>query len=229
VTVSPRGDVVALLASTGTRGLLLGSDGRLIREVNRSSTHANAYRYPLALFTLPDRRTGLVHCPEGYNRLEVEVTGERLTAAEDREASGFFHSRLAVSPSGRYLLSAGWCWHPWGCLAVYDLHRAMSQPAVLDGLGDVFDLRGLVQAEVSGACFIDDDVVVSTSPEPNDPEDADDLAPNMLARWSVTTRTFTWRRHLDQTAGDLVPMAGAILALHHCPSLYDATNGALRT
>lgn len=228
-TVSPRGDVVALMGSTGTKGVLLASNGRLIREVNRSYYHADAYRYPLVLCTLPDGRTGLVHCPESYNRLEVEVavTGERLTAGTDRKPSDFFHSRLAVSPNGRYLLSAGWVWHPWGCLAVYDLHRALTEPTTLDSLGDAFDLRGLMQAEVAGACFLDDDIVISTSPEPNDPEGPEDLAPNMLARWSATTRTFTWRRQLDLTAGDVVPVAGNVLALHDHPRLYDAASGEL--
>lgn len=226
-TVSPRGDVVALLASTGTKGLLLAPDGRLIREVNRSYYRADVYRYPLALCTLPDGRTGVVHCPEAYNRLEVEVaaTGERLTADSDREPADIFHSRLAVSANGRYLLSAGWVWHPWGCVAVYDLHQALTEPTTLDSFGDVLGLRGLVQAEVAGACFLGEDIVISTSSEENEPEGPEDLAPNMLARWSATAGRFTWRRQLDLTAGDIVAVAGNILALHDHPRLYDAANG----
>jgi hypothetical protein len=229
VTVSPSGDVVAMVTSTGTKGLLVTPDCRLIREIDRSHYHADAYRYPLALCTLPDGRTGLVHCPERYNRLEVEVaaTGERLTAGTDRDPEDFFHSRLAVSPDGRYLLSAGWVWQPYGCLETYDLHQALTDPTSLDGRGNVFGLRGLVQAEVAGACFVGDDVVISTSAEPNDPEDADDLAPVMLARWSAATKTFAWRRQLGETAGDLVPVAGDILALYDHPRLYDAANGDL--
>jgi hypothetical protein len=89
--------------STGTKALLLEAGGEVIRELNRSYYCTEAYRYPLALFTLPDRRTGLVHCPEHYNRLEVEVarTGELLTGSQDRDPGDFFHSRLAVSPDGR--------------------------------------------------------------------------------------------------------------------------------
>jgi hypothetical protein len=217
------------MASTGTKSLLLASDGRLIREIDRSYYHAEAYRYPLVLCTLPDGRTGLVHCPENYNRLEVEVaaTGERLTTGTDRKPVDFFHSRLAVSPNGQYLLSAGWVWHPWGCLALYDLTRAWTEPTTLDSFGDVFDLRGLVQAEVAGACFVDDDVVISTSAEQNDPDGPEDLAPNMLARWSTTSRTFAWRRQLDLTAGDVVPLAGNVLALHDHPRLYEAATGEL--
>lgn len=132
--MAPAGDVAALVMSTGTKALLLEPGGRVIRELNRSYYCAAAYRYPLALFTLPDGRTGLVHCPENYNRLEIEVarTGERLTAGRDRDPGDFFHSRLAVSPDGRFLLSAGWVWHPLSTTEIYDLSRALDQPHVLD-------------------------------------------------------------------------------------------------
>lgn len=227
--MSQAGDLVALLQTTGTKGLLLDADGRLVREVNRSFYHADAYRYPLVLFSLPDDRTGIVHCPARYNQLEIEeaATGKALLAPGERTPPDLFHSRLAVSPSGRYLLSAGWLWHPWGCLMVYDLPAALEDPTRLDSYGDVFDMRGLVQAEVSGACFAGDDVVMSTSAEPNEPDGPDDLAPNMLARWSTTNHRFVWKRQLPQTAGDLVPMAGNVLALYQHPRLYDADTGDL--
>lgn len=104
--MAPAADVVALVVSTGTKALLLEPGGKVIRELNRSFYCAEDYRYPLALFTLPDGRTGLVHCPDRYNQLEIEVarTGERLTADRDRDPDDFFHSRLAVSPDGRFLL-----------------------------------------------------------------------------------------------------------------------------
>lgn len=65
--MAPAAEVVALVISTGTKALLLEPGGRVIRELNRSYYHAEAYRYLLALFTLPDGRTGLVHCPEKDN------------------------------------------------------------------------------------------------------------------------------------------------------------------
>jgi hypothetical protein len=44
--VSPAGNLVALVQTAGTKGLILRADGRLVREVNRSFYHAEAYRYP---------------------------------------------------------------------------------------------------------------------------------------------------------------------------------------
>ncbi len=228
--VAPKGDLVALVESTGTKGLLLESTGRLVRELDRSYYHASAYRYPLALFTLPDGRTGLVHCPKQYNRLEIEDawTGESLTAGPEREPDDVFQSRLAVSPSGRYLLSAGWLWHPWGCLVAFDLRQALADPRALDRVrSDVLDIRGVIQAEVSGACFVGDDIVLSTSSEESDPEEPDDLAPNLLARWSTTQRRYVWRRQLEETAGDLQPFGGGVLSLYRHPRLYDAASGEL--
>ena len=229
-SVAPKGDVVALVQSTGTKGLLLDRGTNLIREVDRSYYHAMAFRYPIALFTLPSGRTGVVHCPKDYNRLEIEdaLTGELLTGGIARDAEDFFHSRLAVSSSGRYLLSAGWVWQPWESLVVYDLRRALSDARTLDSVrSEVFAMIGVVQAEVSGACFSADDVVLSTSAEPNEPEDPDDLGPDMLARWSIKERRFLWRRQLSETAGDLVPFGDCVLSLYRQPRLYDAGTGEL--
>jgi len=46
-----------------------GEGAQVIREVNRSYCCAEVYGNPPALFTLPNGQTGLVHCPEQYNRL----------------------------------------------------------------------------------------------------------------------------------------------------------------
>lgn len=113
-TLAPNGNLVALVDSDGTKALLLEPGGWAIRELNRSWYCATSYRYPLALFTLPDGRTGVAHCPEHYNRIEIEVaaTGERLTADPARRPADMFHSRLQVSDDCARLLSAGWLWHP---------------------------------------------------------------------------------------------------------------------
>lgn len=230
--VAPTADVVALVASTGTKALLLEPGGRIIRELNRGFYHAEAYRYPLAMFTLPDGRTGLVHCPEEYNRLDIEVarTGERLTAGQDREPGDFFHSRLAVSADGRLLLSAGWAWHPLSLTEIYDLSRALEQPCVLDVVfprGDPWTEASGV-TEISGACFAGRDMVIGTCAEEPDTDEPGRLGPSMIARWSVEEQKFTWIQQLAQTAGDLLPVGNSMLALYQCPRLYDAGTGELQ-
>ncbi|GAB2515466.1 hypothetical protein [Nocardia heshunensis] len=224
--ISPRGDVVALTATTGTKALLMTARGKLIREVNRSYYCAQAYRYPLALFTLPDGRTGLAHCPEDYNQLELEIaaTGERLTTRSDRDPDDFFHSRLDVSPDGRFLLSAGWIWHPVDALSVFDLHRALTDPAELDTASDPEQFGA---TDVGGACFAGDDIVIGTSSEAGVEGEYGFLAPNTLARWSSATRSVTWQRQLGHPAGDLVRMGTNVLSLYQHPRLFDATSGEL--
>ena len=88
-------------------------------------------------------------------------------------------------------------------------------------------ISAVIQAEVSDACFVGGDIVLSTSSEENDPEEPDDLAPNMLARWSIAQQRSVWRRQLDETAGDLQPFGGGVLSLYRHPRLYDAASGEL--
>jgi hypothetical protein len=231
ITVAPRGDVVALVESTGTKGLLLDATSqRIVREIDRiDDGDARAYRYPIALFTLPTGRTGMVHCPTVYNRLEIEdaITGETIGPVSARKPTDFFHSRLAVSPDGRRLLSAGWVWHPWSCLAVYDLHAALADPTRLDTDGDIHGANRLLRADVGGACFLPDGFAVSTTSERQDCDGPDGLGPNVLARRSITEDRYLWTAQLAEPAGDLLVVAGAILALRGHPRLYDPADGSL--
>lgn len=68
--------------------------------------------------------------------LEDAGTGERLSARTG-EVADFFHSRLRFSPGGGHLLSAGWVWHPWDALAVYDVAAVLADPTLLNTLPEV--------------------------------------------------------------------------------------------
>ncbi len=154
----------------GTKGLVL-KDGHVLRDLNRAFYHAEAYEYPVALFRLPSGRPAIVHCPDEYCRLRIDdlETGEVLASASDA-AGDFFHSRLAVSPDGRWLASAGWMWHPVDDVAVYDLHAALADGRTLDtptreldvltdrGNAAGFDRRNRVVA--TGELFGDEDTGV---------------------------------------------------------------------
>ena len=88
-------------------------DGETLRQVDRRFYLAYAYEYPVALFHEP-RRLLLAHCPKSYlcNRAGGGGDGAAAPATAEREPCDFFHSRLAASPHGNRLLSAGWAWHP---------------------------------------------------------------------------------------------------------------------
>jgi hypothetical protein len=85
----------------------------------------------------------------------------------------------------------------------------------------------VVPAVIAILSFVGDDVIVSTSAEPNEPDGPNDLAPNMLARWSMAQRRFVWRHQLAETAGDLLPIGNGVLGLYRHPRLYDADTGQL--
>lgn len=48
-----------------------------------------------------------------------------------------------------------------------------------------------------------------------------------MARWSTATGSFTWRRRLDRTGGDLVPVGADFLALYEHPRSFDGSTGEL--
>lgn len=133
---SPSGEFAVIYTRLGTKGLILRR-GKTVREINRSFYHADVYEYPVAILRLRDGREVLVHCPENYCRLEIEEleSGRRLTESSLRNPSDFFHSRLASSPDGSMLLSAGWIWHPVDAVRIFDVEMALQDPLHLDSKG----------------------------------------------------------------------------------------------
>jgi hypothetical protein len=150
--VSPSGEYSVIFTRLGTKGLVLRR-GHIIREINRSYYCAGHFEYPMTLFQLPDGREVMAHCPEAYNRLEIDdlATGERLTRCDTRNPADYFPSRLTASADGRWLLSAGWVWHPLDVVAVFNVATALENPASLDGLRLGID----AWAEESSAVFLD--------------------------------------------------------------------------
>lgn len=202
---------VAVFQRQGTKALLL-RDGKLARELDRSYYCANAYEYPLTFATLPDGRTGLIHCPTQYCRLEIDdtLTGERLTGGP-REPNDFFHSRLSVSPGGKFLASAGWVWHPWDSVLVFDLPAALRDPRLLDGLVSMPGSRNIGLAEESSAAWLGAErLAISGSDETEDPEEAAEagdtirVRPRGLATFDASARTGLTSVVLPEVAGTLM-------------------------
>jgi hypothetical protein len=161
----------------GTKGRLLRDNGQrregnvvplsvdIVREIDRSYYHAESYLFPVTLFHTAGR-TLLAHCPRGYNVLDLEeLDGTCLTPRPIESATDVFHSRLEASLDGRWLLSNGWVWHPWRVACVYDVARALEQPAYLSTDGEKIDLGDAWEGEVEAATFVGNRLVCATSEE----------------------------------------------------------------
>src|SRR5204863_3758790 len=96
----------------GTKAVLM-KNGLVHRELNRTYYCAEAYDYPIAIAENHAGQPIVVHCPHEFNLLEIEdaESGENLNRVKSRHME--FHSRLAMSANRRFLLDAGWFWHPW--------------------------------------------------------------------------------------------------------------------
>jgi hypothetical protein len=181
---SADGQYAFIYQKLGTKGLLL-KNGVLLREINRSYYYANVYEYPVAFITL-DNKTFLIHCPSKYCRLDFEdvETGQIITNSQDRNPTDFFHSRLEVSPNGKYLMSKGWVWHPLDGIKVFDIRECIQTPKLLDE-SKIYPNVGV---EIATASFIDDHKVLlgSSGEEAIDDELIENLPLKHIAIWDIT-------------------------------------------
>lgn len=243
LAVSPSGRYQALYTRRGTKALLL--DGtNLVRELNRSYYQAEAYDYPIALGRLPDGREVVAHCPDEYNRLQIDdaATGKPL-ARMTGECGDYFHSRLQFSPDGRHLLVNGWFWHPEATVEVHDVLASLSDPGALGvnmlreggggdcgGQGD--DGSECWQAdpwrgEAAGACWLAADrIAVIEVPDGFEDGDAG-------AEFSGTTTLAVLTPHgevlsrnpVEVNAGVLLACGDNVLNLHGHPTLLNPVTG----
>lgn len=227
---SPSGRFAVLYEKLGTKGILL-KNGEVTRELSRSFYHADAYEYPICLFSLADGREVVAHCPNEYNRLEIDEleTGTRLTSQHERSPSDLFHSRLSVSPSGARLLSAGWVWHPFGIAACYELESAVRDGRHLDK--PAMDVES--SNEVSSCAFVTDDEIVAANSDDFDysagDEEEEPLRPLSIGIWSLERSEWSRLVHLEAPAGTLMPLGKKrVLLLHTHPRLLDLETGEIQ-
>lgn len=232
-TASPDGRHAVIYKRLGTKGLLL-DNGRIVRELNRSFYCANAYEYPVALFNDPSGRLLLAHCPEEYCRIELEeaATGRGLTASKTRKPADFFHSRLAPSPSGTRLLSAGWVWHPWSAVVYFSIEQALAEATHLDRGESIVPQSG---HEEGSACWLDDSrIAVGSTMEDEDLGDAIDadgapnLSPRSVAVYDIDKRNCLGAFQLDEPPGSMFALGhDHVLALYRHPKIIDLNSGRI--
>lgn len=166
------GEVGVMFVTLGTKARIGRYNGKLaqpqwvplgideLRELDRSYYHATDYAYPVCVLTLPDGRTALAHCPRRYDTLELELLDGTPLTRRELASEDIFHARLAASPDGRWLLSNGWIWQPWNTANVYDVTRALAEPAHLAGAGLPLELGAEFEGECDAAVLIEGDRVV---------------------------------------------------------------------
>jgi hypothetical protein len=224
--MSPSGEFAVIYTRLGTKGLVLRR-GKIVREINRSYYHAGVYEYPVAIARLNDGREVLIHCPQEYCRLEIEElgSGRRLTERSSRKPGDFFHSRLAASPDGRTLLSAGWIWHPVDDVRVFDIEAALQDASQLDGLGFGID----AWADESSAAFdCDGRVVVVLNGIESQGEDGHATSTSLVEIRTFEPRISSAARtvHRHGRLGTVMPVGtGLLLGLYEFPRLIDSTTG----
>jgi hypothetical protein len=194
-----------IYTSLGTKGLLLKTPHKLIREVNRSYYCAEVYEYA-AVFYQTANRTFLIHCPHEYCRLEVEdvETGDIITLYKDRKPGDMFHSRLEISPGGRYLISKGWLWHPLDVVAWYDLDECLRNPLLLDRVDNIklkrhsedkdVDKEYGYEYEFSTASFVTDQLLIAVATNEN----------TKIMFWDMDKKKVTNKIEVSQQLGHLL-------------------------
>ena len=230
--VSPGGLIQVLYEAGGTKGIVL-KDGKFVREINRSFYHAHVYEYPVALLVLPNGRVALVHCPEEYNKLEIEdaESGERLTGRKS-EPIDFFHSRFSVSGDGKYLMSAGWIWHPLDAVMIYDVAQILAKPECLDRETD-WDLVASM-TEIHDAAFAKNDTAIFASAdvykeENEEEEERSDslLRPDQLGHYSLSEKRFLTIASIEEPLGTLMPTGDYVVGFYEHPKLMEVATGKI--
>lgn len=189
VVTSADKQYVLVYEKYGTKALLLKM-GVLIREINRSYYEADAYEFPAVFFEFQDR-TYLAHCPAEYCRIDFEdvETGEIVTNMPRRKPGDFFHSRLEVSPDGKYLLSKGWVWHPMNEILLFNIEKCFSDPCLLDD-GNI--AMQDINSERCTASFIDEQhILLGTSTTTWDTGKVSPVPPSSIAVWRFTDNVIT--------------------------------------
>lgn len=237
--ISPSGRYCLLHERLGTKGVLL--DGcRPVTEVNRSYYHADAYEYPAAFAQRGDGSEVLFHCPQDYNRIEVLDAATGVALYSDYGAGGrdpdFFHSRLAVSPGGRWLTSAGWIWHPIDHLMIFATSDLLLSPAAR---GDRRDLdhplcrerlqdTDLGMTEVDSVAFLDEDQLIVSLYMQRYEGNAFDRYAEKIEVWNLADRCVASSVRLADLSGPLMPIdRDWVMGFHGHPKLISLRTGTV--
>jgi hypothetical protein len=205
----------------GTKAVLY-KNWKQHRELNRSYYFAKAFDYPIALATINGGRVVIVHCPNSFDTVEIEdaETGEMLGKKKSDKME--FQSRLSVSADGRFLVSAGWFWHPLGAAWLCPVSAIVGTD---DHCGA--EVGFSFGAEIDSTAFLENDhiVVSSTSAVVNDEPPVSGLGPLQLGVWSIAESKWVSIVPLQEPAGSIMPWKEWVISFHEHPKAIELATG----
>lgn len=142
----------------GTKAILFNSQNE--DELDRSYYHANVTPFPISFLSLNEPDDTLAYATE-YDTLVLKPLLQDKQFPPSHPADDFFHGRLEISPSGRWLMSHGWIWHPYSDIMLIDLDIVREDPSKLNSF------KTAMMPEPEGCAFLADDSVV-LAPMPQD-------------------------------------------------------------
>jgi hypothetical protein len=213
----------AVFTNRGTKGVLM-KNGSVHRELNRSFYCAEAYDYPITLGIDRAGRAVVFHCPNSFDRLEIEdaETGQNFDSLKSRDME--FHSRLDLSADGRLLIDAGWFWHPWCGAAVFEMTYA-DDGTFRFAKNTAFS----AQNEIESVGFRGDThlVVASASEHFGEEPASTGLRPKQLGLWSFGTRDWDLKLDVEEPMGLMMPWKDWVVSFFQSPKLIEIATGKI--
>jgi hypothetical protein len=149
-----------------------------------------------------------------------------LSAPKTGEIESLFHSRLAANSTGTRILSAGWFWHPFDCISVFDLKTSS------DGLLHFERSDGCcnVGVEISNATFRRDGYLLiasnKTAEDFNEDEPGDRFRPGSIAVIDLDAQRTVSIARVDEDVGTMFPVGSKyILSCYDHPKLIELATG----
>ena len=213
----------ALYENRGTKAVLM-KNGSVHRELNRSYYCADDYDYPITIAADHTGRVVVAHCPREFDLLEIEDAQSGATLHKIKSRDMEFHSRLALSGDGRFLLDTGWFWHPWSGACVFDLQLLSENPSVI---GESVAFSSSI--EVDCAAFLGEKhLVVSSFPDrPDKYVLPGDLGARQLGVWSLPDRRWESKVDLSEPTGMIMPWKEWVVSFYGHPKLIELATGRI--
>jgi len=130
-------------------------------------------------------------------------------------------------------VSAGWVWHPWNCIAFFDIAACLADPSNLDSLdgnSPECNYNGIL--EEASACWIRPESLLITADSYGDQKEIEEhqpeLLPNGYVIYGVVDRAVTGAAQLDRPAGTVMRVDDDhFVAFYDHPRLVRVNDGTV--